>query len=65
MFESHEHPLLDLRHNQWWLEDREGHNGTLMNDVPINQPVIITDDDIIGIGSLRFRLELESKHNED
>lgn len=64
-FASAEHALLALRHNQWWLEDRQSRNGTLLNDVPITQPVIITDSDIIGIGSLRFRLELESNHNED
>lgn len=64
-FASGEHALLALRHNQWWLEDRQSRNGTLLNDVPITQPVVITDGDIIGIGSLRFRLELELNHLDD
>lgn len=64
-FASGEHALLALRHNQWWLEDRQSRNGTLLNDVPITQPVVITAGDIIGIGSLRFRLELESNDIDD
>lgn len=58
-FASSEHALVALRNSQWWLEDRNSRNGTTLNEVLISQPVIVTDGDIIGIGSLRFRLELE------
>jgi pSer/pThr/pTyr-binding forkhead associated (FHA) protein len=58
-FASGEHCLLALRSGQWWLEDRQSKNGTTINGVPVTQPLIITDGDVIGIGSTRFRLELE------
>jgi hypothetical protein len=58
-FASSEHALVALRSGQWWLEDRHSRNGTTLNEIRITAPVIITDGDIIGIGSLRFRLELE------
>lgn len=58
-FASSEHAVVALRNGQWWLEDRKSRNGTTLNDVPVTQPVIVTDGDIIGIGSTRFRLEME------
>ncbi len=58
-FASGEHALVALRNGQWWLEDRQSRNGTTINGMPITQPVIITDGDIIGVGRFRLRLELE------
>lgn len=58
-FASGEHALVAYRGGQWWLEDRQSRNGTMINDFPVTQPIIITDGDVIGIGSCRFRLELE------
>lgn len=58
-YASGEHALVALRSGQWWLEDRQSRNGTMINGMPITAPVIITDGDIIGVGSVSFRLELE------
>lgn len=58
-FASSEHALIAMRSGQWWLEDRQSRNGTMLNEMLINQPVIITHDDIISIGNTKFRLELE------
>lgn len=59
-FASAEHAVIVLRSGQWWLEDRASRNGTLLNDMPISQPVIITSGDIVAVGRKHFRLELES-----
>jgi hypothetical protein len=59
-FASGDHAIVALRSGQWWLEDRQSRNGTTLNEIPITQPAVITDGDIIGIGKVRFRLELES-----
>ncbi len=59
-FASGEHALLAMRNGQWWLEDRQSRNGTLLNDLPVTEPMIITDGDIITIGQIKFRLEMES-----
>lgn len=58
-FASGDHAVVALRSGQWWLEDRQSRNGTSLNEVLITQPAVITDGDIIGIGKVRFRLELE------
>jgi hypothetical protein len=59
-FASSEHALVTLRQGQWWLEDRNSRNGTLLNNVPVKQAVVLTEGDIIGIGQLRLRMELEN-----
>lgn len=58
-FASGEHAQIVLRTGQWWLEDRHSRNGTTLNNVVIQQPVVMTTGDIIGIGEHYFRLELE------
>jgi hypothetical protein len=58
-FASNEHALVALRNGQWWLEDRRSRNGTTLNGMVVKQPLVITNGDIIGIGQLRFQLELE------
>lgn len=59
-FASSEHALVTLRQGQWWLEDRNSRNGTLINNVPVKQPIVISEGDIIGIGQIRLRLELDT-----
>src|SRR5690606_37659232 len=58
-FASSEHAIVALRNGQWWLEDRQSRNATTLNETLITQPVVVTDGDTIGIGAMRFRLELE------
>jgi hypothetical protein len=58
-FASGDHAIVALRSGQWWLEDRQSRNGTTLNEIPITQPTVITDGDVIGIGKVRFRVELE------
>jgi len=58
-FASSEHAMVAFRSGQWWLEDRKSRNGTTLNDMPVNQPIVVTDGDLIGIGQLKFRIELE------
>ncbi len=58
-FASNEHALVMLRSGQWWLEDRNSSNGTLLNGYRIQEPVVITMGDIISIGQVELKLELE------
>jgi hypothetical protein len=57
-FASSEHALLALRNGQWWLEDRDSRNGTLLNNERISMPIIVTDGDVVSIGSVSFRMVL-------
>jgi pSer/pThr/pTyr-binding forkhead associated (FHA) protein len=56
-YASAEHALIVWRNAQWWLEDRSSRNGTLLNDVPVTAPLIISQGDVISIGQLRLKFE--------
>jgi pSer/pThr/pTyr-binding forkhead associated (FHA) protein len=54
---SSEHALLSLRGSQWWLEDLNSRNGTLLNDIPLETPTVVTMGDVVTIGNTQFKLE--------
>jgi pSer/pThr/pTyr-binding forkhead associated (FHA) protein len=56
---SAEHALVVWRNNQWWLEDRGSRNGTLLNDMSVETPVVLSTGDVIRIGRVNLRFELE------
>lgn len=56
---SLEHALLHLREGQWWLEDLGSRNGTRLNDRPVTAPAPVVPGDVIGIGRVRLKVELE------
>lgn len=56
-YASSEHALLAWRNGQWWLEDRDSRNGTLLNNIPVDAPVIISHGDVIGIGQMQLQFE--------
>jgi len=58
-FASQEHALVTRRGGQWWLEDRNSSNGTTLNGEPVREPTVISSGDVIGIGQVQFKLELE------
>ncbi len=60
-YASGEHALIAWRNGQWWLEDRGSRNGTLLNAIPIDEPLIISQGDVIGIGHVQLRFEYISE----
>lgn len=58
-FCSQEHAWIMRRDGQWWLEDRGSSNGTRLNGERITEPVVLSSGDMIGIGRLELRVELE------
>ena len=58
-FCSLEHAQIVWRGGQWWLEDRRSSNGTRLNDEPIHEPVVVSSGDVIGVGRVQLRLELD------
>ena len=58
-FCSLEHAQIVWRGGQWWLEDRHSSNGTRLNDEPIREPVVVSSGDVIGVGRVQLRLELD------
>lgn len=57
-YTSSQHALITHRDSQWWIEDLNSRNGTLVNDVPISEPTVITVGDRITIGDAVLTLEL-------
>jgi pSer/pThr/pTyr-binding forkhead associated (FHA) protein len=55
---SQEHALLMARGGQWWLEDLESRNGTLLNGVPLMETAVVSSGDVITIGSVQLKVEL-------
>lgn len=60
-FVSMEHARLTLQGNQWWLEDRGSKNGTLLNDIPVEEPVVLSSGDVIGVGRIKLQLAIDSR----
>lgn len=59
-FASSDHAVVTLRSGVWWLEDRKSRNGTGLNGMTIHQPVIVTDGDVVNIGTMHFQIELDT-----
>lgn len=57
-FCSQEHALVTRRGGQWWLEDRRSSNGTRLNGQPVEEPVVVSSGDVIGIGQVLLKVEL-------
>lgn len=56
---SSEHALLVRRGSQWWLEDQHSRNGTTLNGHTVQEPAVVTSGDVIGVGRVKLRLELD------
>lgn len=54
---SSEHALLLLRGQQWWLEDLDSRNGTLLNGVRLTEATVVGAGDVIAIGNMQLRVE--------
>jgi hypothetical protein len=56
-FVSGEHALLTRRERQWWLEDLQSRNGTILNDLPLETATVVSAGDIIRIGGIHLKIE--------
>ena len=55
---STEHAIITRRGDQWWLEDMGSRNGTLLNQMPLEEAAVISVGDVIAIGQTQFKVEL-------
>ncbi len=58
-FASVNHAYVVCRRDQWWLEDQHSRNGTTLNDVLVRGAVVLSSGDVIGIGRIKLRFELD------
>jgi pSer/pThr/pTyr-binding forkhead associated (FHA) protein len=55
---SARHARLCFHHNQWWLEDLNSTNGTLLNQEKLIMPTVVTSDDEFKCGDTFFTISL-------
>jgi pSer/pThr/pTyr-binding forkhead associated (FHA) protein len=51
------HARLSFLSRQWTLEDLGSKNGTRVNEITVEQPIVVTYGDQIQLGKVRLRLE--------
>jgi pSer/pThr/pTyr-binding forkhead associated (FHA) protein len=49
------HARLSCQRGRWWIEDLGSRNGTLLNEIAVTEPLIVSFGDEIQLGSIRFR----------
>jgi hypothetical protein len=52
------HAQLSYHHSQWWVEDLSSTNGTLINEINVNMPTVITSGDEIKCGNAILTIDL-------
>lgn len=57
---STRHAQLTYHHNQWWLEDLSSTNGTMLNQIIITMPTVLTAGDEIRCGDTRLVVNLST-----
>jgi hypothetical protein len=55
-FLSAQHARLELRGDEWVLEDLNSTNGTFVNDVEVRDAALVEDGDVIRIGRVELKL---------
>jgi len=56
---SNMHARIFLKGNNWWVEDLQSTNGTLINQDPIATPTIITTGDQISCGKTIIEITVD------
>lgn len=54
---SAHHARLSFQEGQWWLEDLGSRNGTTVNGIPLEGPLVVTYGDLVAFGRVESRLE--------
>jgi pSer/pThr/pTyr-binding forkhead associated (FHA) protein len=55
---SARHARLSYHHNQWWLEDLNSTNGTLLNQEKVTIPTVVISGDEFACGDTRISISL-------
>jgi len=57
---SNLHAKISYNQGKWWLEDTNSTNGTMLNDLLIDQPTVLIDLDEITVGDQRIIFNTEN-----
>lgn len=51
------HARLTYHNGQWWFEDLGSRNGSWVNDLVVEQPLVVTHGDTLRLGRVRLRFQ--------
>lgn len=54
---SAQHARISYQGGQWWLEDLASRNGTMVNELMVQEPLVITYGDELSLGRVSARIE--------
>ncbi len=57
---SGKHARLYYLHNQWWVEDLESSNGTIINTTLLDTPTVLVSNDILHLGESSVLVLIEN-----
>ncbi|MCC7118956.1 MAG: FHA domain-containing protein [Anaerolineales bacterium] len=55
---STRHAQISYHHGQWWAQDLASTNGTLLNQLPLSTPTVLTSGDEIRCGETRLLVNI-------
>ena len=56
---SARHAMLSFHQNQWWIEDLHSTNGSFIEDLRIEEPMVIKDGDLIICGEVPITISIK------
>ncbi|MAT44841.1 MAG: hypothetical protein CL609_21125 [Anaerolineaceae bacterium] len=61
---SSQHVRIYYHDNNWWIVDLNSTNGTFLNEEMISHPCVITENDEVRIGQVKFLVHIRKKEND-
>lgn len=56
---SSRHARLQYRQNQWWFEDLQSTNGSYLDNLRIEEPIVVKDGDTIYCGEVAIHIKIK------
>ncbi|MFZ3069734.1 MAG: FHA domain-containing protein [Anaerolineaceae bacterium] len=56
---STRHGRLSFHQNQWWYEDLKSTNGSFLEDLRIEEPIVLKDGDVIFCGEVDLTIKIK------
>jgi hypothetical protein len=60
---SARHARLAFHHTQWWVDDLQSTNGTLLNNDPLKLPTVVVSGDTIKCGQINLTIMFKHEAN--
>lgn len=57
---SSRHAKFSFQQNQWWVEDLDSTNGTFLNQIQVEEPMVITSGDDLRCGRINIQIKIET-----